>query len=325
MRAVRVDSYGGPEVLEVVDVDPPRLGENQVLVEVAAAGVNFMDTYQREGVGGYSPPLPFLLGAEGAGRVSGVGSGVTGFSIGDRVAWKSARGSYAEQVLASSAELVQVPEGVPDEWAAAVLLQGMTAHYLVTSTYPVRAGDTVLVHAAAGGVGLLLTQMVKLMGGRVIGTVSTAEKEALARSAGADHVVRYDKADVAEAVRELTGGEGVAAVYDGVGRSTFDASLASLRPRGYLVLYGASSGQVPPFDLQRLNSGGSLFVTRPSLGHYTASREELMERARYVLGWVADGRLVVHVGGRYPLEEVRRAHQDLEARRTTGKLLLLPR
>ncbi|MDQ6649521.1 MAG: quinone oxidoreductase, partial [Actinomycetota bacterium] len=262
--------------------------------------------------------------AEGAGRVSAVGDGVDSVGPGDRVAWKLAQGSYAEQVLVAAEEAVPVPDGVSDEVAAAVMLQGLTAHYLAASTFPVGSGDTVLVHAAAGGVGLLLTQIVKLRGGRVIGTVSTAAKEEQARGAGADEVIRYDEVDVAPRVRELTGGEGVAAVYDGVGRDTVDGSLASLRPRGMLVIYGAASGPVPPFDVQRLNAGGSLFLTRPSLGHYTRDRAELTGRTDELFGWLAAGRLDVFIGGRYPLSDVRQAHQDLEGRRTTGKLLLLP-
>jgi NADPH:quinone reductase len=322
MRAIQVNSYGGPDALQVADLDASRPGPGQVLVDVAACGVNYIDTYQRSGV--YQVPLPLVLGLEGAGAVAAVGEGVTGVSVGDRVAWAAAQGSYAEKVLVEAERAIPVPDGVPDELAAAVPLQGMTAHYLTTSTYPVQPGDTVIVHAAAGGVGLLLTQMVKLRGGRVIATVSTDEKAALARQAGADEVVRYDQVDFAAEARRLTGGRGVAAVYDGVGKTTFDASLSALRPRGMMVLYGASSGPVPPFDPQRLNSGGSLFVTRPSLGHYTATREELLERARDVLGWIAAGKLDVRIGGRYPLAEAARAHEDLQSRRTTGKLLLVP-
>jgi NADPH2:quinone reductase len=323
MRAIQVTNQGGPEVLEVVDVDPPRPGPGHVLVDVAAAGVNFIDTYQRSGV--YKVPVPLVLGLEGAGTVAAVGEGVTEPKVGDRVAWLQAPGSYAEQAVVDAAKTIPVPDGVSDEAAAAIPLQGVTAQYLCCTTYPVQPGDDVLVHAAAGGVGLLLTQMVKLCGGRVIATVSTDEKAALARGAGADEVIRYDEVEFAPEVRRLTGGRGVAAVYDGVGRATFDGSLASLRPRGMLVLFGGSSGQVPPFDIQRLNAGGSLFLTRPSLGHYTTSREELLARSEQVLGWVAAGKLDVRIGGRYPLGDARRAHEDLEGRRTTGKLLLLPR
>jgi NADPH2:quinone reductase len=322
MRAIQVNSYGGPEALQLVDVDTPQPGPGQVLVDVAASGVNYIDTYQRSGI--YQVPLPLVLGLEGAGTVAAVGSGVTDLAVGDRVAWAAAQGSYAERALVAAAQAVPVPDGVSDEVAAAVPLQGMTAHYLASSTYPVQAGDTVIVHAAAGGVGLLLTQIVKMRGGRVIATVSTEEKAALARRAGADEVVRYDQVDFATEARRLTDGAGVAAVYDGVGRTTFDASLSTLRPRGTMVLYGASSGPVPPVDPQRLNSGGSLFLTRPSLGHYTATRAELLQRAEEVLGWIAAGKLDVRIGGRYPLAEAGRAHEDLQGRRTTGKLLLVP-
>lgn len=321
MQAIRVEEYGGPEVLELVDAGAPQPGPGQVLVDAAASGVNYVDTYQRSGV---SPvPLPFVPGVEGAGTVVAVGEGVTDLNAGDHVGWVAAPGSYAEQVLVGADRAIPLPGGVSDELAAAVLLQGLTAHYLCTSTYAVGPGDAVLVHAAAGGVGLLLTQMVKLRGGRVIATVSTDEKAALAQRAGADEVIRYDRIDFAEQTRRLTDGEGVAVVYDGVGRTTFDGSLASLRPRGILVLYGAASGRVPPFDPQRLMAGGSLFLTRPSLAHYTADRPELLARVGEVLDWLAGGSLHVHVGGRYALRDARRAHEDLQGRRTTGKLLLL--
>jgi NADPH:quinone reductase len=322
MRAIRVSRYGGPEVLEPAEVDPPTPGPGQVLVDVAASGVNYVDTYQRSGI--YRLPLAFVPGVEGAGRVAAVGDGVTELREGDHVGWLAAPGSYAEQVIVDAEKAISVPEGVSDELAAAVLLQGLTAHYLSTSTYPVQPGDAALVHAAAGGVGLLLTQMVKQRGGRVIATVSSEEKEALARGAGADEVIRYDRVDFAPEVRRLSGGAGVAVAYDGVGQATFDGSLASLHPRGMLVLYGAASGQVPLFDPQRLMSGGSLFLTRPTLAHYTATRQELLARARDVFGWIAAGRLNVRIGGRYRLDDARRAHEDLQGRRTTGKLLLVP-
>ena len=273
---------------------------------------------------GRGPPYggepPFVAGLEGAGTVAGLGDGVTEFAVGDRVAWSSGQGSYAEQVAMDATRAVAVPAAVGDELAAAAILQGMTAHYLCNTTFPVQPGDTVAVHAAAGGVGLLLTQMVKLRGGRVIATTSTEEKAGLARAAGADEVIGYE--GFAEQVRELTDGEGAAAVYDGIGKDTFDASLASLRTRGMLVLYGAASGPVPPFELGRLMSGGSLFLTRPSLMHYAAVREELLQRASTVFGWIADGSLDVRIGGRYPLERAADAQRDLESRRTTGKLLL---
>ncbi|GAA0616687.1 quinone oxidoreductase [Kutzneria viridogrisea] len=322
MRAVQVQTTGGPEVLRAVEVDDPVAGEGQLLVEVAASGVNYIDTYHRTGV--YPLPLPFTIGLEGAGTVVAVGEGVTRFAVGDRVAWASAPGSYAEKVAVPQDQAVAVPDGVALDVAAGAMLQGLTAHYLTASTYPVQAGDDVLVHAAAGGMGLLLTQLVKARGGRVIGTVSNAEKEKLAREAGADEVIRYTEVEVAPEVRGLTGGEGVAVVYDGVGKDTFDASLDSLRVRGVLALYGAASGQVPPVDLQRLNSGGSLFVTRPSLGHHLRTREELEWRAGEVLGAVARGELTISIGARYPLSDARQAHEDLEGRRTTGKVLLQP-
>jgi NADPH2:quinone reductase len=317
VRAIVVTRPGGPEVLEVQDVAEPQSG--QLLVAVDAVGVNYRDVYEREGR--YRKP-PLIAGVEGAGTVLEVGEGVSDLAEGDRVAWSDSPGSYAERVAVDAARVVPVPERVSNELAAAVLLQGMTAHYLAIDTYRVEAGDAVLVHAAAGGVGLLLTQVVTLRGGRVIATTSSEEKAQLARGAGADEVIRYE--GFGERARELTGGDGVEVVYDGVGRTTFDESLASLRVRGTMVLYGAASGPVPPFDPMQLEGAGSLFLTRPTLRHYTARKEELLARAREVLGWVADGKLEVHIGGRYPLEDARKAHEDLEGRRTTGKLLLLP-
>jgi NADPH2:quinone reductase len=322
VRSVVVSRTGGPEVLELQERPDPEPAAGQVVVDLEAAGVNFIDVYQREGR--YSLDLPFTAGTEGAGVVRAVGAGVSDVAAGDRVAWAMVNGTGYTSVAAVPADrVVPVPEGVTTEQAAAVLLQGMTAHYLCETTYPVRSGDDVLVHAAAGGTGLLLTQMVARKGGRVIATVSTEEKEALAREAGAAEVVRYDREDVAERVRELTGGRGVAVVYDGVGRSTFDASLASLRTRGVLVLFGASSGPVPPFDPIRL-MGGSHFLTRPTLAHHAAEREELLSRARDVFAQVADGSLDVRIGARYGLDEAARAHEDLTGRRTTGKSLLVP-
>jgi NADPH:quinone reductase len=301
-------------------IDTPEPGPGQVLVQLTASGVNFVDKYFRTGL--YPRPVPYTPGGEGAGTVIAVGEGVGTPQVGDRVASTELVGSYAQFALAPADRVVPVPDGISDEVAAAALLQGMTAHYLLHDSYAVRPGDTVLVHAAAGGMGLLLTQLATKLGARVIGTVSTSEKEKLARQAGAVEVIGYD--DVAARVRELTGGEGVPAVYDGVGRDTFDASLASLRPHGTLVLYGYASGPVPPFDLNRLQLGGSLFVTRPTLAHFIVSRQELVRRADDVFGWIADGTLHVAIGGRYQLAEAGRAHEDLEARRTTGKLLLVP-
>jgi NADPH2:quinone reductase len=323
MRAIIVTRHGGPEVLELQDVPDPHPGPGQLLVDVEAAGVNYRDIYEREGRGGYTSEPPLGAGAEGAGTVAAVGDGVHEFEPGDRVAWSAAAGSYAERALVDESRAVPVPDGVSTELAAAALLQGMTAQYLATDTYAVQSGDDVLVHAAAGGVGLLLTQIVKLLGGRVIATTSTEEKAALARDAGADHTIGYD--GFAARARELIGNRGVAVVYDGVGQATFDESLAALRPRGYMVLYGAASGPVPPVDPQRLNAGGSLFLTRPTLSHYTATRHELLARAAQVFGWMADRRLEVRIGARYPLAEARRAQEDLAARKTTGKLLLDPR
>lgn len=323
MRAVVVNQIGGPGVLTLAEQDPPEPGPGQLLVDVAAAGVNFMDIYQREGRPPYRRDLPFVPGAEGAGTVAALGPGVDGFAVGDRVAWAGAPGGYAEQALIPASSAVPVPDGVDIQIAAAVMLQGITAHYLSHSTYPVAAGDPVVVHAAAGGVGLLLTQIVKMRGGVVIATTSTAAKADLARQAGADHVTGYE--ELGTVVGQATGGAGAAVVYDGVGQATFDASLAALRPRGLMVLYGGSSGPVPPFELQRLAGAGSLFITRPTMIHYIASREELLWRTGDLFAWIAGGRLSVRIGGSYPLAEAARAHEDLAARRTTGKLLLLPR
>lgn len=322
MRAIRVATSGGPEVLELVDAEEPAPQPHEVLVEISACGVNFIDTYQRSGL--YQMSLPFTPGSEGAGRVTRVGSGVTGFAEGDRVAWAGVAGSYAELVPVPAGSAVKVPDAVDDRTAAAAMLQGMTAHYLVASTHPIRSGDTALVHAAAGGMGLLLTQLITARGGTVIGTTSSDEKDELARGAGAAEVIRYTEADIAEQVREWTGGRGVDVVYDGVGKTTFDASLTSLRPRGTLALFGAASGPVPPVDPQRLNSAGSLFLTRPSLGHHLLSREELEWRSGEIFEAISDGALDIRIGDSYPLGEARRAHEDLEGRRTTGKLLLVP-
>ncbi len=320
MRAVVISANGGPEVLEAREWPEPEPGAGQLLVAVEAAGVNFRDVYERRG--GYGTPPPLVGGAEGAGTVVATGAGVTEFGPGDRVAWTNATGSYAERVLVAAERAVEVPEAVGPELAAAVLLQGMTAHYLATSTYPIRQRDDVLVHAAAGGVGLLLTQIAKLRGARVIATASTAEKRALAREHGADEVIGYE--GFADAVRALTGGAGVHVVYDGIGRDTFADGLTILRPRGLMALYGASSGQPEPLAVERLASAGSLYVTRPILPDYTATRDDLLARAEQVFEWVATGRLRVLIGGRYPLADARRAHEDLESRRTQGKLILTP-
>ncbi|MGZ4393782.1 MAG: quinone oxidoreductase family protein [Gaiellaceae bacterium] len=311
MRAVVVTRAGGPEVLEVRDEPEPTPAPGQLLVDVEAIGVNFRDVYEREGNYGGQPPL--IAGVEGCGTV--VGSG-------ERVAWVGAPGSYAERVVVDAEKAVPVPDGIAPETAAAALLQGMTAHYLARSTYPVGPADTAVVHAAAGGVGLLLTQIVKLAGGTVIGTTSSDEKAELARGAGADHVIGYD--GFAEKVRGLTDGVGANVVYDGIGAATFAESLKALRPRGMVALYGAASGPPPQFNLGELAAGGSLYVTRPTLVHYTLTREELLERASDVFGWILAGRLDVRIGATYPLEQARQAQEDLQGRRTTGKLILLP-
>ncbi|QFG68237.1 quinone oxidoreductase family protein [Ornithinimicrobium pratense] len=323
MRAVIVERTGGPEVLTLVEQETPEPGAGEVLVHVAAGGVNFIDIYQRSGA--YPLPLPFVAGSEGAGTVSALGPGVEGVSVGDRVAWAMVPGTgYAEQVVVPAARLVPVPQEVELETAAAAMLQGMTAHYLVNSTFPAQPGQTALVTAAAGGVGLLLCQLLRDKGVRVIGTVGSAEKAELAQANGADEVVLYRQDDLVETVERLTSGDGVDVVYDGVGKDTFDSGLRLLRPRGTMVLFGAASGPVPPVDPQSLNTGGSLFLTRPTLAHYAADREELLWRAADVLGAIAEGRLSIRVGGRYPLAGARQAHEDLEGGRTTGKLLLLP-
>jgi NADPH:quinone reductase len=320
MRAIVVTEAGGPEVLVHAEHPDPEPGPGQVVVETAAAGVNFIDIYRRSGV--YRQPLPYVPGSEGAGTVIAVGPGVTDVAVGDRVAWHDARGSYAERVVVDADMTVPVPDGTDLTAAAAVMLQGMTAHYLCRSTFEVKEGTVAVVHAAAGGVGLLLTQMVKTLGGTVIGTTSGGPKAALAEQAGADYVTGYD--DFGATVARVTDGRGADVVYDGVGRDTFDASLAALRPRGLMALFGGSSGQVPPFDPQRLNSGGSLFLTRPTLADYTADRAELLWRAGDVLSAVASGQLDVRIGLEYSLAHAPQAHEDLAARRTTGKLILIP-
>jgi NADPH2:quinone reductase len=322
MKAIRVHNPGGPEALRLEDVPvgAPRAGE--ALVRIAAAGVNFIDIYQRTGF--YPLPTPFTLGQEAAGTVEAVGEGVTLVKSGDRVAWAGPLGAYAEAAIVPAERLVVVPDGVTARQAAAAMLQGMTAHYLATSTFPLRPGHVCVVHASAGGVGLLLCRIAKLRGAQVIGTVSTESKAALARAAGADDVVLYSTQDVVTEVKRLTGGRGVHVVYDSVGQTTWQASLEVLAPRGMLVLYGQSSGAVPPIDPLLLNRRGSIFLTRPKLGDYTATRVELLERASEVLGWVGAGELALHVHREYPLAEAAQAHRDLESRGTAGKLLLIP-
>ncbi|TDC03423.1 quinone oxidoreductase [Nonomuraea longispora] len=315
MHSIVVSAQGGPEVLECAERPDPVPGEGEVVVDVAAAGVNFIDIYHRSGA--YPLDLPTSIGMEGAGTVSAVGPGVRDLAVGETVAWADVMGSYSGKVVVPAARAVPVPDGVPPDIAAAAMLQGMTAHYLTHSTNEVREGDQVLVHAGAGGMGQLLIRLAKLKGAKVYTTVSTDEKGELARQAGADEVLRYD--DFTDALRGK-----IDVVYDGVGRTTFDGGLEVLRPRGLMALYGAASGPVPPLDPQTLNRKGSLFLTRPTLAHHIAQREELLQRASDLFGWISAGQLPINVSRRYPLAEARRAHEDLAARRTTGKLLLLP-
>ncbi len=320
MKAIHVLQPGGPGAMQLVDVPIPQPGPNQVMVKIAAIGVNFIDVYFRTGL--YKSELPITLGNEAAGTVEAVGEGVTGFTRGDRVAYAMARGSYAEYAVVPAAVLARVPAVVELTSAAAAMLQGMTAHYLTHSTYPLKSGDTCLVHAAAGGAGGLIVQMARSLGARVLGTVSTEEKADIARGHGADEVILYTKEDFTAAVKRLTDGRGVDVVYDSVGVTTFEGSLNSLRPRGMMVLFGQSSGPVPPFDPSILNGKGSLFLTRPSLAHHLLTHEELDWRAGDVLGAVASGALKLRIDRTYPLAEAASAHRDLEARRTTGKILL---
>ena len=322
MKAIQIKAPGGPEALELVELPTSQPKPNEALVKLSATGVNFIDVYQREGR--YKLPLPFVAGQEGAGTVTAVGLEVKSVKPGDRVAWSSVQGSYTEFAVVPADKLVEIPRDVSDQQAAAAMLQGMTAHYLCYSTYPVRASDTVLVHAAAGGVGLLLVQMCHNLGARVIGTVSTEEKARLARQAGADEVILYTQSDFEAESKRLTDGKGVNVVYDSVGKTTFEKGLNILKPRGMMVLFGGSSGAVPPFDPIVLSTKGSLFVTRPTLGHYTSTREELESRANAVFAMIASGKLKLRIQHTYPLTQAQQAHRDLEGRKTTGKLLLLP-
>ena len=322
MKAIQVPQCGGAEVLTLVDIPTPKPKPNEVLVKIAAAGVNFIDCYFREGR--YPAKPPFILGQEASGAISEVGSDVKDFKPGDRVAYTGISGAYAEYQAVPAERLVRLPAGITDHQAAAAMLQGMTAQYLTHTTYPLKKGDIALIHAAAGGVGLLLVQMAKNLGARVIGTVSTEEKAKLAREAGADDVIFYTKQDFEVETKRLTEGKGVHVVYDGVGKTTFDQGLNVLRPRGYFVLFGASSGAPPPLDLGQLTIKGSLFVTRPSLAHHLASHDELQERAADVLGMIESGKLKLRIEHLYPLADAQRAHRDLEGRKTTGKLLLIP-
>ena len=322
MKAIRIHQFGGPHVLQYEDVPDPSPKPGEALVKVDAAGINFIDTYQRSGA--YKVPLPTILGQEGAGTVTAIGAGSEGVKVGDKVAWTGILGSYAESHTVPAARLVTLPPGVTTKQGAAIMLQGMTAHYLASATYPLKKGDTCLVHAGAGGVGLLLTQIAKLGGARVITTVSTDEKAKLSREAGADHVVLYTSQDFEEEVKKITGGQGVQVVYDSVGKTTFDKSLNCLAPRGMMVLFGQSSGPVGPFDLQVLAQRGSLFVTRPTLVNYIATRADLQQRSSDLFAWIAAGKLGLRMEFEFPLKDAARAHQALEGRQTTGKVLLIP-
>jgi len=322
MKAIQVSQTGGPEVLKLVDLPIPEPKPNEAVVQIKAAGVNFIDVYFREGR--YPAPLPFINGQEAAGVVIATGVDVTTFKVGDRVAYTGALGSYAEYAAVPADRLVKIPDELDFTQAAAAMLQGMTAHYLCHSTYPVKSGETALVHAAAGGVGLLLVQMCKLLGARVIGTTGSEEKAKLAREAGADEVIIYSEQDFETETKRLTEDKGVHVVYDGVGKDTFAKGLKVLRPRGFMVIFGGASGAVPPFDLLELTKHGSLYVTRPSLQHCIASRQELEQRSGEVLQMITAGNLKIRIHKTYPLAEAEAAHRDLEGRKTTGKLLLIP-
>ena len=322
MKAIRVHAPGGPDALRYEEIERLAPGPGQVLVKIEAAGVNFIDIYQR--TGHYKVPLPVTLGQEAAGTVSAVGPGVAAPKVGERVAYASLLGAYAEYAVVPADRVVVLPDGVSSKQGAAVMLQGMTAHYLATSTYALKPGDACLVHAAAGGVGLLLCQIAKLRGARVLGTVSTREKAALARGAGADDVILYTEQDFETEVKRLTNGAGLQVIYDSVGKTTFEKGLGCLAPRGMMVLYGQSSGPVGPFDPQALSQKGSLFLTRPTLAHYIATRAELLARAGEVLGWIKSGKLTVRIERELPLAQAAEAHRLLEGRKTTGKVLLVP-
>jgi NADPH2:quinone reductase len=322
MKAIRVHQCGGPEVLSYEDIPLPEPGPGEARVKIEAIGVNYIDIYHRTGL--YKSPLPFTPGMEGAGVVDAVGPDVSELRLGDRVAYAMFQGSYAECAIVPAWKLVPLPAEVDLRTAAAAMLQGMTAHYLTHSTYPLKPGDTALVHAAAGGTGLLIIQMAKLRGARVVGTVSTEEKAALARGAGADEIILYTQADFEAEVKRLTDGQGVNVVYDSVGQVTFEKSLNCLKPRGCLALFGQSSGPVPPFDPGLLAAKGSLFLTRPSLAHYATTREELLERSGQIFAWIASGRLRLRIEKTFPLTEAAEAHRQLSGRQTTGKLLLIP-
>lgn len=322
MKAIQVKQTGGPEVMELIELPVPQPKPNEAVIKVGAAGVNYVDVYYREGR--YKAPLPFVVGQEAAGTVSAVGSEVKDIAVGDRVAHASTLGSYAEYMAVAADRLVKIPQGVSDREAAAAMLQGMTAHYLAYDTYPLKKGETALVHAAAGGVGLLLVQMAHNIGARVLATVSTEEKAKLARRAGADDIILYMQADFEPETKSLTAGKGVDVIYDSVGKTTFEKGLNLLRPRGMMVLYGGSSGAVAPIDPIVLTQKGSIYLTRPSLGNYTSTAEELRQRAAAVFGMIREGKLKLRIEHLYPLAQAQQAHRDLEGRKTTGKLLLLP-
>jgi len=322
MKAIQISKPAGPEAIELVDLPIPQPKASEALVKITAAGVNFIDVYNREGR--YKVPLPFVLGQEAAGVVDKVGENVTTVKVGDRVAYTGILGSYAEYNAVDADRLVKIPDGVDDKQAAATMLQGMTAHYLSHDTFPLKKGDTALVHAAAGGVGLLLDQMAHNLGAKVIGTVSTEEKARLAQQAGADEIILYSKVDFEDETKRITGGKGVDVVYDSVGKTTFEKGLNVLRLRGTMVLYGGSSGAVPPFDALLLTQKGSLYLTRPSLPHYTHTPEELQARASAVFGMIKEGNLKLRIEHIYPLTQAQQAHRDLEGRKTTGKILLIP-
>jgi len=322
MNAIQIRQTGGPEAMEFANLPVPQPKPNEAVVKILAAGVNFIDVYNREGR--YKAPLPFVLGQEGAGVVSGVGSEVRDVAVGDRVAYTGVLGSYAEYAAVPADRLVKIPDRVSDREAAAAMLQGITAHYLAHDTYPLKKGETALIHAAAGGVGLLLVQMAHNIGARVIGTVSSEEKAKLARGAGADEIIFYMQSDFEGETKRLTGGKGVDVVYDSVGKTTFEKGLNVLRPRGMMALFGGSSGAVPPFDPLTLTQKGSLYLTRPSIGHYIITRQELQQRAGAVFGMIREKKLKLRIEHVYPLQQAAQAHRDLEGRKTTGKLLLIP-
>jgi NADPH2:quinone reductase len=322
MKAIQIKQAGGPEVMELADLPVPQPKANEVVVKIVAAGVNFIDVYNREGR--YKAPLPFVLGQEGAGVVSAIGSDVRDVAIGDRVAYTNVLGSYAEYAAVPADRLVKIPDGVSEREAAAAMLQGLTAHYLAHDTYPLKKGETALIHAAAGGVGMLLVQMAHNIGARVIGTVSSEEKAKLARAAGSDEIIFYTQSDFEAETKRLTSGKGVDVVYDSVGKTTFEKGLNVLRPRGMMALFGGSSGAVPPFDPLTLTQKGSLYLTRPSIGHYIITRPELQQRAGAVFGMIREKKLKLRIEHVYPLQQAVQAHRDLEGRKTTGKLLLIP-